>query len=282
VDLAADGSFTYTPEEGFFGIDYFRYRLVQGEQASLMGTVYVVVKPTCSCFDARTVDNPFAVAAATETDLQFLERLYPAANRQVGDRAVILNQIEFSINAQLVSNAGGTAEFNEERLRKLLDPTQVDPIDALFGWLKTLGTDLNIDSIQRKIDRLRRADSVFKTQAIWQLYAEILVRPLGNVYKVVERGSWFFGTSKTKCWQYERSYTGTMEVRLIEHMKRFEPDIFLSNRSSAQELFNGAKEFYFEFAEKIRRERPNPKSPAMDVAKRDYPSSIVLFREKPT
>jgi hypothetical protein len=43
VDLAADGSFTYTPEEGFFGIDYFRYRLVQGEQASLMGTVYVTV-----------------------------------------------------------------------------------------------------------------------------------------------------------------------------------------------------------------------------------------------
>jgi hypothetical protein len=43
VSLGEDGSFTYAPQEGFFGIDHFRYRLVQQDQTSLPATVYIVV-----------------------------------------------------------------------------------------------------------------------------------------------------------------------------------------------------------------------------------------------
>ena len=45
VTLDADGSFTYTPDAGFTGVDTFTYRASDGENESAPATVTVVVAP---------------------------------------------------------------------------------------------------------------------------------------------------------------------------------------------------------------------------------------------
>jgi VCBS repeat-containing protein len=79
VSLAANGSFTYTPESGFTGDDSFTYQASDGQLSSQVTTVKITVQPnqpptaTGDTFTA-TQDTPLSIAApgvlANDTDPQ--------------------------------------------------------------------------------------------------------------------------------------------------------------------------------------------------------------------
>src|SRR5262249_44346882 len=67
VDLAADGSFTYTTEHGFHGIDAFTFRVSDGTDVSDVATATIVVNtPPVGVDDAyaTTQETPLVVGLA--------------------------------------------------------------------------------------------------------------------------------------------------------------------------------------------------------------------------
>ena len=69
VTAGVDGSFDYTPNAGFWGIDQFTYEIRDANQALMGGAVVTIVvdKPACVAVDdaySTTIDTTLAVAAA--------------------------------------------------------------------------------------------------------------------------------------------------------------------------------------------------------------------------
>lgn len=60
VTLATDGSFTYTPDEGFAGMDTFTYRAHDGTVASAPATVTIIVDDTATPPTGTTIDGSAA------------------------------------------------------------------------------------------------------------------------------------------------------------------------------------------------------------------------------
>ncbi len=68
VAVAGDGSFTYTPDPGFWGNDEFSYDILDANQAVMATSVAMVIvdKPPCDAADdaySTTVDTPLTVGA---------------------------------------------------------------------------------------------------------------------------------------------------------------------------------------------------------------------------
>lgn len=293
MTLNPDGTFTYTANPGFWGQDFFHYRATDGQHESLTATVYVFVQPTCSCFDARTLNDRFAVAAPADTDLQTLERLHPARNQNVNATAVIVTQLEFAVTFMLYSDGGGTIPVVQDNTISVLDPSTSDPVTEITDFIGKINSDQLYSWIDKAAQAAKMYSVVLGSQGIWQLIGAISIRPSGNVYKVVERSpwwSWWYGES-TKCWELYKPYTrlGLNDERkgyvdLTSHIKLIQHPIFINptDKNTWEELIQNTLEFYREFKDKITRERPNPKARAWEIARRDNPNAIVvMLRQKP-
>jgi VCBS repeat-containing protein len=83
LDLLADGSFTYTPDDGFSGIDTFTYMANDGVADSEVATVTLQVTPQAgpalSVSDAAPVAEPELGAV----DAEFVVSLSPPATQRV-------------------------------------------------------------------------------------------------------------------------------------------------------------------------------------------------------
>jgi Ca2+-binding RTX toxin-like protein len=55
--LNSDGSFTYIPNHGFWGEDYFRFTVSAAGKESLKATVYISIGPACNCDDRPGDDS---------------------------------------------------------------------------------------------------------------------------------------------------------------------------------------------------------------------------------
>jgi hypothetical protein len=120
----------------------------------------------------------------------------------------------------------------------------------------------------------------------YQLDAVINVTPVGDQYKVVNKGGWFPGTTPTKCWQLVGPYTGTTWAKLDGHTKEFLPitlDLNATASGSWSELVNQFKQFYSEFAQKVKNDNPDPKSAVIPVISNDFqPAVTIVFKQKQT
>ena len=73
VAIAADGSFTYTPDEGFAGVDSFDYRLLDGQGGSTVGRATVTVTESAERVVTNTATNDVIVVDGETTLVRYDE-----------------------------------------------------------------------------------------------------------------------------------------------------------------------------------------------------------------
>lgn len=158
---------------------------------------------------------------------------------------------------------------------------ELDPIDELKQWIQDHAD--NPGAILQWLKGVEVLTGLSTQPVFYQLAGTISVTPIGDLYKVVKKGGGvFWGGTPTQCWERDRAYKGSVSAQLVGHVKEFNPPIFLDVKNIAtwRELINGFADYYSEFANLIRTQRPDPRSPIPNIVSIDHgPGTLVAYRQ---
>ncbi len=104
LELASDGSFTYTPNPGFLGEDSFTYIVDDSRGGSALGTVTILVQPATTNTPPTALDAAFSV----REDRGFGGVLLGA---DVDGDAITFAAVDAPANGRVVVNADGTFTY---------------------------------------------------------------------------------------------------------------------------------------------------------------------------
>ncbi len=154
LQLAADGSFTYAPDEGFLGLDSFTYRVTDGQLESLAATVEIEVVPRPVSIRLEAVGEngePIGEVVADEVLIvrTLVQDLRSASDAQLGLGAVYLD-IAYDVDDITPATStdgplGLEIEFSSAYQNgiggELLPEGKLNDIGAFQGDFQALGGD---------------------------------------------------------------------------------------------------------------------------------------------